>query len=342
MTVGTDLDALLQGLTARVAALEGGAAPTPTPDPPKPSQPLIYGAALLKGRGEDQTAERALAAVDDLKLNAVRIVEWVRHPDEQHSLRDRLYREPDVWAELDKLVAGCADRGLPVILDLSCYRDLLRDYSLPGVDLYAYDAGWVEFVDFTLTRTNTVSGESYRDDPTILFVSVAGEVAAPNADPPDSGKVDPRPKSTAAYTRFVEDAVDHIDMICTHKVSCGGLFQLDWNSGIDWQAVFGIVEVPAIHAYGGMARVVPELAAWCLAHGKTLHIEECGISIDEAPEGSKRAGDTFCQLYAWAHTPGVGGIGAWAACDFGGYPLTSWSAPDTAKVWRDFATGAVQ
>jgi mannan endo-1,4-beta-mannosidase len=51
----------------------------------------------------------------------------------------------------------------------------------PTLDPYtvAHRSDWTQFMTFVANRVNTVSGLTYRNDPTILVVSIAGEPIGP-------------------------------------------------------------------------------------------------------------------------------------------------------------------
>jgi hypothetical protein len=53
--------------------------------------------------------------------------------------------------------------------------------DVPLLDPYtvAHRADWTQFMTFVANRVNTVSGLKYRNDPTILVVSIAGEPIGP-------------------------------------------------------------------------------------------------------------------------------------------------------------------
>ncbi len=125
----------------------------------------------------------------------------------------------------------------------------------PGVcvDPYSTDRAnaWSNFLTWVATRTNTVTGVEYRNDPTIAIVSFAGEPNPPNSQEPL------RPTTqelTNFYGRVFGDwkGVDH-----NHLVTSGGLLHIDWealygsSSGIDHDAIWALStgDVLSIHNY---------------------------------------------------------------------------------------------
>ena len=110
---------------------------------------------------------------------------------------------------------------------------------------------WDTFLGWVATRTNTVTGVQYRDDPTIAIVSFAGE---PN--PPNSGE--PLKPTTTELTDFYERVFDQWKTYDPHHlVTSGGLLHIDWEevyasgSGIDHEAIFALAnqDVLSIHDY---------------------------------------------------------------------------------------------
>ncbi len=101
------------------------------------------------------------------------------------------------------------------------------------------------------TRTNTVTGVQYRNDPTIAIVSFAGEPNPPNSQEPLRPGTE---ELTLFYGRVFNQwkSYDH-----NHLVTSGGLLHIDWqalytsDSGIDYSAIFGLQnqDVISIHNY---------------------------------------------------------------------------------------------
>jgi hypothetical protein len=114
-------------------------------------------------------------------------------------------------------------------------------------------AAWDTFLGTIALRTNTVTGQAYRDDPTIALVAFAGE---PN--PPNSGE--PLKPGTQELTDFYGRVFGQWKSRDSHHlVTSGGLLHIDWEevygnpngSGIDHAAIFALPnqDVLSIHDY---------------------------------------------------------------------------------------------
>ena len=174
------------------------------------------------------------------------------------------------WARVDREIATARGAGLHVILDLSTYRNLLANNHLDP-----YTAEWGPFVSFMAARVNTVTGIRYRDDPTIAIVSIAGEVEPLTA-------LSSTTPTTLQLTTFYRRTIGELHFRdVNHLVSSGGFLQINWNSGIDWKAIFALPgdDVPAIHVYSGNDEQItlPAVAAYARSIGKPWIIEEFGF-----------------------------------------------------------------
>src|SRR3989344_508701 len=170
-----------------------------------------------------------------------------------------------VWSNIDYLFTNANINHLFLILDLSTYRNLLRrQNTMP------YNANlWNNFLDFVANR--------YKNQSRLLSYEIAGEVEAINdADPL-------RPSSTSALTQFYSGTSTRLRAgDPNHLVSTGGLLFLNWDSGIDWQAIFGLttIDFAAIHQYsqGDLLETLPAVSQWAQSHQKPFSVEEFGYT----------------------------------------------------------------
>jgi hypothetical protein len=206
------------------------------------------------------------------------------------------------WSQLDAAIAAAQADGLRVILDLSTYRNLLWN---AGLDPYGQD--WATFVAFAADRTNTVTGVRYGDDPTIALLSFAGEIEPLNT-PANTGGITTQ-EVTDFFSRTLAQWRAHDGR---HLLSPGGLSQLDWDSGIDWRAIFGLsgTDVCSIHDYsvGDQVVTTPAVASYCAAIGKPWITEEFGWpqSISDAERAAN-----YTTMYALQRTYGAAGVAFW-------------------------------
>jgi hypothetical protein len=193
------------------------------------------------------------------------------------------------WQRVDSILAALRARGLKAILDLSAYRNCLQNWLVAhgsSVTPYSYD--WSTFIRFVAKRVNSLTGIPYKRDPTIAFVSFAGEPNPPNSEEPLKPTTD---ELTTFYrTAFsVWRAYDR-----NHMLSSGGLLHIDWEeafgnpagSGIDWQAIFSLRynDVPAIHSYwhnfpptSANDYRSPKVSTYCASIRKPWLTEEFGF-----------------------------------------------------------------
>jgi hypothetical protein len=253
----------------------------------------LYGGAVFNGL-DDPTATVAMAV--NAHLNTVRVVNFLYEFD---PISIAQYRERD-WSRLDRFVAAAGAANLKVILDLSTFRNLLR-YN--GVEPYAYD--WGPFLAYVASRINTVTGVAYRNDPTIAIISLAGEPE------PISGNPDPlAARSSAELTDFYRRSYSQLRAHDpNHVISSGGLLQYGWDSGVDWRAIFGAVDICALHGYSDSdLAAVPTIAASCAAAGKPWITEEFGYLQSM---GDAARADAYQRIYDLQRRYGSAGIGFW-------------------------------
>jgi endo-1,4-beta-mannosidase len=255
----------------------------------------------------------------DAGMNTLRIVNFL---DEKGSPSTAPYDAPR-WYRVDRAIAAAGSRGLHVILDLSTYRNLLWT---SGANPYTTD--WQPFLKFVANRVNTVSGIRYADDPTIAIVAFAGEVEPINTSTND------RNITTSQVTGFFKRTFTEWKALDpNHLTSSGGLLQIDWNSGIDWRAIFSLADgdVCAIHDYSLPDQTVttPAVATYCASIGKPWITEEFGW---EQSMGDSARATAYSQMYALQRTYHAAGVGVWnLGTEVGG---TTYDVnPNTPRTW---------
>lgn len=323
--------------------------PTPTPVPPPPPPPppstssfvgrcglslclggsrwYLYGASDLTGLDSPETWSSMAVAGG---LNTIRIVNFL---DENGSSGTAAYDEWH-WQRVDRVIASARSHGLHVLLDLSTYRNLLKH---SGVDPYALD--WQPFLSFVANRTNTVTGATYASDPTIALVAFAGEV-----EPINSGANTLGVTTTELTTFYARTFSEWKALDPNHLVSPGGFLQIDWNSGIDWRAIFGLADndVCSIHNYSSKDTSIttPNVSAYCASIGRPWITEEFGW---EQSIGDSARAVNFQSMYTLQVANGSAGVAFWnLGAQVGGstYDVNS-STPLTWGVVQRNAPGQV-
>jgi endo-1,4-beta-mannosidase len=237
---------------------------------PTPTQ-TINGTSVLFGL--DHPARETDAAIA-AGLNTIRIVNFLDEGPTGAPF------DSGRWARVDSLIAAAQVRGLRVILDLSTYRNQLR---AQGQNPYGE---WGPFLAFV--------GARYRTAP-IAYYALAGE---------------PEPREAPLLVAFYSRSTSQLHAAAPGvPVSSGGLLQYGWNSGIDWQAIFRVTDLPAVHVYSqNDEQALPTLASDAAGLGKPLMIEEFGFNQSEGD--SQRAAD-FSRVYGLARTVGARGSAFW-------------------------------
>jgi endo-1,4-beta-mannosidase len=164
-----------------------------------------------------------------------------------------------VWDGVDTLIADAQAGGIKVVLDLADYRNILMDHC---INPYTYD--WTALETFVTHRVNHVTGRTYATDPEIAMVSFSGEPLPVGTH----GCISYTTQNLTDYFHSVTRIWKSMDP--NHVVTSGGLGYLDFNSGIDWQAIDADPNADAcgFKTYGGILQWVHIGAAYC---NGTLH-----------------------------------------------------------------------
>ncbi len=144
------------------------------------------------------------------------------------------------WEFVDHLIASARSERLHVLLDLSVYRNLTSQDETQN----AYLVDWKPFLTFVINRVNTVTKVRYGNDTTIAMFALAGEVAPPN------GTNKSQETTQQINDFFARTALEFKALDKNHILSPGGLYQLGWDSGIDYKTIFSIpaIDICAVHA----------------------------------------------------------------------------------------------
>lgn len=250
--------------------------PTVTPTPTAPPTSLTDFASVLFGLSNPtRDTDAAVAA----RLSGIRIVNFLEESSTGNAF------DSTRWAQVDALVAAAKSRGLKVLLDLSTYRNQLLK---KGINPYTAD--WGSFLTFV--------GNRYANESAIVQYSLAGEPEPPNGSNPA------RP-TTAQLNTFYQTWIPYLKQLTSAKVTSGGLLQLDWNSGIDWQAIFRASDLAQVHVYGtGDEGFLPTAKSYAQSIGKSFQLEEFG-----KPQsfGDQQRADYFTRIYGLS----TGLVGFW-------------------------------
>ena len=258
-----------------------------------------YRSGLLNPAGTIALAEQA-------HLNTIRITDFLDVDGDPASAP----YDPTVWHSVDAMIAAAGAAGLHVDLSLADFRALLWNRCIDP-----YTADWSRFVSFVANRVNTVSHRIYKDDPTIAFVSVAGEprpVGNQSYTASATGQPCTLSYTTADLTDFYASVTsDWHRQGGTVLIDSGGLGYLNESTaGIDWKSIFSLPDnaLCAIKTYGGMQAWAPTAAAYCRSIGKPLVVEEFGW---QQSTGDTTRAQLFDTMAAQLRALGVAGLAFW-------------------------------
>lgn len=263
----------------------------------------MYGASVY---GQIDTAAKRAAVIDlalQGRLNTVRVVNWLH---ENSTTPDTAAYDSTRWKHCDALIAAASRAGLRVILDLSTYRNLLLNGGKVNPYGRTQYPRWEKFIAWVLNRRNSVTGATYANDPTIAYVAIAGEPAAPKGG-------DALRPTTAELTAFYKRAAAKIRAKSRVLICPGGFLFLDWDSGIDWKAIGAdaSIDMLALHPYSdGDRRIsVPAMGAWSAAVNKPWLMEEFGAEVGRTTDADRAA--LFQNAYDQADTHSAAAAAFW-------------------------------
>ena len=254
----------------------------------------LYMASVYGGLADPASL---VALARTIGVNTLRVTDFL---DTGGDARTAPYDEKR-WRRVDAVLAAAAAANLHIVLDLATYRNLLLK---SGRNPYRTD--WTRFLTYVAHRQNTITGVVYGQDPTIAFVSFAGEVAPPNGS-------DPHRPTSADLLSFYRSVLYRWGVLAPGQLrTAGGLLQLNWDSGVPWRQIFALPgnDLAAIHVYGGgdLRVTVPEVADWSRATGTPWLIEEFGF---DAKIGDRERAAGFRSVITSARAAAVAGVGFW-------------------------------
>ncbi len=250
-----------------------------------------FGAAIYETSNYGHTADpdQVFGWASAAHLNTLRLVDIFNQVTTDPGAP---YAEAD-WQRIDALIARSRGAGMKVILDLSSYRNWLVNSSVishgwvdncmdngdrtpvdyAALDPYtvAHRADWTTFMTWVANRVNKVTGVTYRNDSTILVVSIAGEPVGPGYG------ICGHAVSAQELTDFFAWSLGEWKSLDPHHLRSSGGLQgtyagLDSNGNpipsgqqVDGIAIFSLADntLPSLHTYPPQATALP------LADGQT-------------------------------------------------------------------------
>jgi hypothetical protein len=336
----------------------GGPTPTPTPQPTPTPTPVVppppvagamtacgtsfcvngrqwymYGASeyqSTKSIGIDYPAATvSLARLGG--LNTIRIINFYNKGNPAVTPYDET-----MWRKVDLMIADAKASNLHIDLGLADYRRILW-YNC--VNPYTYD--WGQLIAFVANRRNTVTGVTYKYDPTIAFISLAGEPLPVGTHT----YVSPQTGATCTVTYSGQDLLNFYSRTLGQWSAqgpsvlgnTGGLGYLnEANSGIPWKSIYALPTDAFcdLKTYGGMYAFAPTVAAYCHSIGKPIMDEEFGW---QQSAGDSQRAVLLHNTTVMLHANGFAGEAFWNLnYQVGG---TSYDiSPSTPATWATLRT----
>ncbi|MBV8300601.1 MAG: hypothetical protein JOY68_01610 [Candidatus Dormibacteraeota bacterium] len=272
----------------------------------------IYNPGLRPEQSGYLNPAGTIQLAQEAHLNTLRIINFYTKHGDPATVP---YLESN-WVLVDRMIAAAGAAGMHVDLGLGDYRNILWESCIDP-----YTADWTHFVDFVANRRNTVTGALYKDDPTIAFVSIAGEplqANKPHTGVNATGSPDPNlANCTVEYTTqqltdfYINTENAWAATGASVMINTGGLGYInESDSGIDWKTIYALPHNPfcAFKTYGGMFAFAPTVAAYCHSIGKPVLDEEFGY---EQSNGDAQRATEFANQYSEMRSIGAAGVFFW-------------------------------
>jgi len=289
----------------------------------------VYNPGLQPYQSGIKDPAGTVALAEQAHLNTIRITDFL---DVNGNPATAPF-DPTAWGEVDALIAAAGAAGLHVDLGLADYRAMLWNQCVDP-----YTADWSQFISFVANRVNTVTHVVYKDDPTIAFVSVAGEplpVGTHQYTASTTGLPCTLAYSTSDLTGFYASTTSEWQQQDgTVLINSGGLGYLNESAaGIDWQSIFSLPTNAFcdIKTYGGMQAWAPAAASYCQSIGKPVVVEEFGW---QQQAGDAARAQLFATMFAQLRALHVAGTAFWNL----GYQLGPTSYEVNPSTPETFAT----
>jgi mannan endo-1,4-beta-mannosidase len=287
----------------------------------------VYNPGLTPYRSGLKDPTDTIALAKQAHLNTIRITDFLdKKGDPQRAPYDE-----NVWQRVDSMISAAGRAGLRIDLSLADFRAVLWNNCANP-----YTADWTRFVTFVANRVNTVTGQTYKNDPTIAFVSIAGEPLPVGSHPfsaKATGQACTITYTTTDLTNFYRSVIGEWQN--THAgvlINTGGLGYLnESHSGIDWKRIFALPgnAFCGIKTYGGMQAWAPTAGQYCASIGKPLIDEEFGW---QQQTGDDQRAALFEQTFSLLQSMHAAGSAFWNL----GYEVASNSyevSPSTPKTF---------
>lgn len=198
--------------------------------------------------------------------------------------------DPDIWANVDALFDLAEARHLGVVLDLGNYRDWVEHTERR--DGFAPTA-WDAFLPFVVAR--------YQSHPALAGWSLGGRPPAPAWGVITGNEI-------VTYYQTLARMIAERDP--RHPITTGGLGELNWASGIDWQTIYALPNIDvagvSVDTAEDAAISLPRVARWANEHGKTWIVAPMSASLGDSDEQDAQTIDTITQV-----ATNMGATGIW-------------------------------
>ena len=267
----------------------------------------VYNPGLRAEQSGFENPQGTIQLAQAAHLNTIRVINF--YPDNGDPAA-MPYNSTD-WQEVDQMIADAGAAGMKVDLGLGDYRNTLWNDC---INPYTYD--WTPYIDWVANRVNSVTGQVYKDDPTIAFMSISGEPLAVGSytfTAQTTGQSCTLSYTTQQLTDFYAKAENEWAATgATVMVNSGGLGYINEydSAGIDWQSIYALPHnaLCAFKTYGGMLAYAPTVAAYCHSIGKPVVDEEFGY---QQSDGDAQRATEMTTTYNDLRAIGAAGAAFW-------------------------------
>lgn len=265
----------------------------------------VYNPGLWPPQSGMENPDGTISLATEAHLNTIRLVNYVHDSGDP----DTEFFDETRWRRVDAMIAAASKAGFKIDLDLADYRNLLWEDCVNP-----YTANWSHAIDYVAHRRNTVTGAIYAADPTLAMVSIAGEplrTGSHHFTARTTGHDCTISYTTDDLTRFYDRTTSAWAAFQGPVlVNSGGLGYIDFDSGIDWKAIFSLRnnQICSIKTYGQMLDFAPTVAQFCQNAGKPFIDEEFGWKQSDGDD--QRARD-FAHTATMLHALHFSGWAFW-------------------------------
>ncbi len=235
------------------------------------------GAFRAKGATTYGYYDQPNTVISQARSAGINTLELVEFDTQYHTLSDT--ESAATWDRVDGYIAAASAAHMHVILHLAEYGQslLAAGYNMASTATgtwpnLGWQGDWDQYVQFIADRVNTVSGVTYKNDPTIAMVEIWGEIPAPDGSGGAPACASTCWSATQMQNFYANTMAQWHSLAPNILVSSGGFSYLDYASGIPWQNIMSgannsVCDVE-INSSGDRNTTTPNVTSYCHGLGK--------------------------------------------------------------------------